>query len=89
MRATITYTGGKSYWIGHTRFKLNIPKPVTDPGVIAHCQRTSGFSVSVEAEKEPPKKIREVVKTRAAVETEEAPPKRSTRGGKKSSSRRS
>lgn len=61
MRAVITYHGGKSYWIGKHRFKLDVPLNVSDPNVIAHCQVTAGFSVDVTEAPAPVKKVREVV----------------------------
>lgn len=60
MRATITYTAGKSCWIGKHRFKLNVPVLVTDRRVIQRCKDTSGFSVEISSA--PKKVVREVVK---------------------------
>ena len=47
VRAQITYTGGKTYWHGNTRFVQDVPKVVTDPATIEHCKQTAGFAVTV------------------------------------------
>ncbi len=66
MHAQITYLGGKSYWFGKHRFKLNKPVPVSDPAVIEHCENTAGFSVNKERPAVSSKKIRKVIATTAS-----------------------
>lgn len=64
MQAIVTYHGGKSYWYGKTRFKLDIAQTISDPGIISHCQQTSGFTVALVEQPKQPKQVREVAKPR-------------------------
>ena len=56
MRAKITYTAGKTYWFGKTRFVCDSPVVVTDPSTIEHCQNTAGFAVTLMGGEKPVRK---------------------------------
>lgn len=61
MKANITLTQGRSYWVGSKKFVAHKQQSVEDPKLISYCQRTAGFSVHILEDKkimqpvEPPK----------------------------------
>lgn len=84
MPAKVVYWGGKSTWIGATRFFEGKEKVVHDESVIAFAERSSDFAVERFEEKVIREPVKQVATTEPTDPTAEVDPPEAADGGEDS-----